>query len=38
MTHQPNYGLKHATERARPAFMFTAGVLVYDLVHVGVRR
>jgi hypothetical protein len=30
------YGLKHATEWARPVFMFTAGALVYDLVHFGV--
>jgi hypothetical protein len=30
------YGLRHGRDWARPVFMFTAGALVYDLVHFGV--
>ena len=30
------YGLRHARDWARVVFMFTAGALVYDLVHFGV--
>jgi hypothetical protein len=31
------HGLRHGRDWARPVFMFTAGALVYDLVHFGVH-